>query len=40
MRAFRLVRVLAIAALAFAKNPSDDPGGWTKAKWGNERRRA
>ncbi len=34
MRAFQLVSVIAIAALAFGQNPSDDPGGWTKAKWG------
>jgi hypothetical protein len=34
------MRITIIAALAisigflFAQNPADDPGGWSKAKWG------
>jgi hypothetical protein len=34
VRALKLITILSIAAVASAQNPSDDPGGWTKAKWG------
>jgi hypothetical protein len=28
------VATLLLSSVAFAQNSSDDPGGWTKAKWG------
>jgi hypothetical protein len=33
MRASHLTAVL-ISCVAFAQSAADDPGGWTKAKWG------
>jgi len=34
MRTFQLTAVFLLAVGAFAQNAADDPGGWTKAKWG------
>ncbi len=34
MRTIRTALLVSIAGCLLAQNAADDPGGWTKAKWG------